>query len=172
MTNHPVKLKQSNGDILTLNFMAAFLAESRYDELATLTKEKLPEFISCMINGISELSRYIALLERESAIYSYKLDKRRSRLLVDIVPQQIEEKKLRSSEDLRSSMVELDEEYSKFQEEIIEVDYAKNMCKARLKALDAVYFSAQKIMETVRGNSPINGYSEMDRSFGSGVTLR
>ena len=173
MKNTPVKIKQNNGPDLQLSFTATYLAEERYSELPTLSKEKSPEFLSCMIGGISELSRYLAIVERELAILDYHTDKRRSTLLLDEVNSKLEEKKLRSSEDLRNSVVSLDDKVCVLEMQAIELNFVKNDCKARLKALEAFYFSAQKMLDikTFQLNGHVSGFGSLE-GVEPGQTIR
>lgn len=171
--NKIVKIKQYSGDELQLMFTATFLAEERFGELSTLSKEKTPEFLSCMINGMSEVSRYVAILERELAILDYQVEKRRANLLLDEVGPKLEEKKLRSSEDLRNSVVALDDKLSALEMRQIELNYLKNDCKARVKSLEAVYFSAQKMLDvkTFQLGGHVSGFGSLER-IEPGVTIR
>lgn len=173
MNNKPVKIKQHNGEDLQLNFLATYMAEERFNELSILTKEKAPEYLSCMINGMSEMSRYVAVLERELAILEYYLDKRRSTLLLEEVNGKLEEKKLRSSEDLRKAVISLDDKMSDLEMKSIELSYLKNDCKARLKALEATYFSAQKMLDlkTFQPFGHVSGYASLE-GIETGSVLR
>ena len=164
MNNKPVKVKQFNGEDLNLAFVATYMAEERFSELPTLSKEKTPEFLSCMISGLSEVNRYVALLERELSILEYYTEKRRSTVMLEEVNQKLEERKIRSSEDARSAILALDEKVSDLEMKAIELNYLKNDCKARAKAIEAVYFTAQKMLDvkTFQPYGSVNGYDNLE----------
>jgi hypothetical protein len=171
--NTPVKIKQNDGTTLQLSFTATYLAEERYSELPTLSKEKSPEFLSCMINGISELSRYLAIVERELAILDYHTDKRRSTMLLDEVNGKLEERKLRSSEDLRLSVVSLDEKISSLEMQAIELNYVKNDCRARLRTAESMYYASLKILDvkSFQSGGHVSGYDSLE-GIQPGMTVR
>ena len=164
MNNKPVKIKQYNGDELQLTFTSTYLAEERYSELPILSKEKTPEFLSCMVSGISELSRYLALVERELALLGYLSERRKAALLLDEVPAKLEERKMRSSEDMRQAIMTLDDKVSELELKTIDLEYIKNDCRARLKTCEAIYFSAQKMLDvkTFQLHGHVSGFNSLE----------
>lgn len=141
-----VKFKRNNGDLVRLSFDRTVQAESRFHELGSLNPHKAGEFLKAMIDASSELSEYVGTLNREIAVGDWRLAKHKAKLLVDVIPGQIEEKKLRSAEDIRKALVLLDPALEDLEMGQIDLTYVKNQCEARLEAVKAVYYSAQKLL--------------------------
>lgn len=87
-------------------------AEARVHEIAIVTAVKAPELMSTFSQACFTLGRYAAELFLNHRLAEKRTEDRKAVLIVDVIPTQLEEKKLGSNETNRQALLNLDPEYS------------------------------------------------------------
>src|SRR6267142_894004 len=92
-------------------------AMSRIGEISVLNPSSMPELLSCFGKALVELNRALSVISLEIVKVSHRVDRRKAILLLEEMPAILIAKNLKSSEDVRSAVFALDDQYSKLCEQ-------------------------------------------------------
>jgi hypothetical protein len=117
--------------------------EQRIDEIATVTPTKAPELLGTFNRAALELDRLANSLELECQVAQREADKIRAVILLDKMPQILEQKKLASSEQIRKAILSLDPELDAAMEKV-------ELLKAMTKMIRGKYDAFERAFRSVR----------------------
>jgi len=148
-TGTPIKYDMSN----------VATAESRVHEIAIVTPAKAPELMATFSQACFTLGRYAADLFLQHRMAEKRTEDRKAVLIVDVIPTQLEQKKLGSNETNRQALLTLDPEYSDATVAEAETEAALIYVERKLRdmegALNAVKRAAE-IMNAIQYRSNPN----------------
>jgi len=141
------EIKTYDGKIIKLELKKTNYAEERISDIQTANPETLPELTAVFLNSCYELNYAIGILSTQLALTKHQKELVASHTLIEKVPILIEQSRQRSSEDLRSAFIEIDENYKKYKEIGLLLDSVCSNLKDRRKVIEMAYFSCQKLAE-------------------------
>lgn len=127
-------------------------AEERIQEIAFMTPSKAPELMAVFNKAYLDVCRISSAVEYEYELASKHLRETRAVLLIDKVPQRLKEKGLSTtkspngSEDYRQALLDLDPDYSKAQETLINIKCYLSLLEGKKKSIEMAYTATKKIL--------------------------
>lgn len=137
---------------VTIDITVLVRAEARIVEVAAVTPVKAPELLATFNIAFLEASKFIALVEQELVQAKRFADKRRSVVILDVVPQVLATKGLATaknpmgSEDLRRAILDGDEEYQKCLDRVNVIECYLELLKGKQKGIEMAYTSVKKLL--------------------------
>lgn len=160
-------------DPIIIDLTEVYPVEARLHEVAIVTKTKAPELLSTFNRAYAAVFQQRALLEMEKNTAKREAEKLRAIIILDKVPQILQEKKLATakspagSEDLRQAILALDPEYQEALERVEQITCVIELLTGKLKALENGFTSVKKIMTDDAFNMAI-GKNSLSGDSGSG----
>jgi hypothetical protein len=153
---------------LVIDLTHVYEIENRIEEVAFVTTAKAPELMARFNEAYLYVHKHISLLEYELNRAEREANKVRAIILLDKVSVILEQKGLLSgksragSEDLRTAILDQDEEYQDALDQTQKIKCVIELLKGKLKGFEMAYTSTKKIL----GESSMN---LINRTFGSGT---
>lgn len=149
--------------VLEFSMRKVLLAESRAEEIGALTPGKSGELMKTLNRGYLDAANIYAKLRYEKARAEQDLAFVKAEALTERVPVIIKAKSLASSADVRTALVEADEQYQDAQDRLAYIEAAMEYVKAKMKFLENAYTAVKKIMDTGNWNMALSaGRAELD----------
>ena len=151
------------GSTIELNMNKVYATERRIPEIAFITPHKAPELLARFNEAFLDLVKYIPMVKYEHIQAKREANKRRSIVLLDLVPEILKTKGLTNakspagSEDLRRAILETDEEYERLSRQCEKIEAIIELLEGKLKALEWAYTATKKIVGE-NAYSPNNTY--------------
>lgn len=176
-TTAPIILDRGfNKTPLVLELKDTLYAEDRLSDIRIVNSKTAPELICVFIEASRELVRAIGILEADLVEMSYDLENRHAYLLINEVPGILEAKRLKSSEDVREAVIQLDPMYSELKLKVNKLKQEKQRLNNRLHTIEKGYFSCQKIADVSSSASnrlTTNGFDVgTDENVTPGATIK
>ena len=143
---------------LQIDMNTIWEAENRIPDIATVNSFKAPELLSVFNRAYLYCHEQMTKLEYEVHRMETIANKRKSIVLLDIVPEYLESKNMSNgknrmgSEDIRTAILNLDEEYGKITETIQQNRCILELVKGKMKGFEMAFTSVKKIL----GDSTFN----------------
>jgi hypothetical protein len=131
---------------LVIDLRAILAAEQRQEEVATVTAFKAPELLKTFNRNWLDLSEVLARLVLEKAKAEKALEKRRSILILEVVPATLAAKKLPSNEANREAIIQLDAEFDRLSDTLNEIVAVKAYLEGKLKSFENAFTSVKKVL--------------------------
>jgi hypothetical protein len=126
-------------------------AESRIQEIATITVIKAPELMALFNKVYLDICNIISSVQFEFELSKKHADEVRAICLIDKVPSILKDKGLVSakspsgSEDLREAVLSLDKDYSNARERVIQLKCTLTLLEGKKESIDRAYSSVKKV---------------------------
>lgn len=121
-------------------------AEGRIEEIAGITPGKAPELLATFNSAYAKSARVMAGVQMERVRAQRALERLKSDITLNRVPALLEEKKLKTSVDLREAVIALDPEYQRLQEQCDHLDAIYELMKGKTRALDMAMSSVKRLL--------------------------
>lgn len=135
-----------------LDMGKVYAIEQRIAEVAFVTPHKAPELLARFNEAFLDLTRHIPVVKYEQLQAKREANKRRSIVLLDLVPDLLQAKGLATakspagSEDLRKAILDADDEYQDLLRRGEQLDAIVELLEGKLKAIEMAYTSVKKII--------------------------
>lgn len=133
------------------------LAEIRQEEVATVTKETAPELLYFYNKEWLKLHMLATQLTAAKVKAEKELQKRRSVLLLDLIPQILSDKGVNSTADTREAAILLDSEYIQLSDVVDNITAATELVKGKLKGFENSFTAVKRLISdtsTLNQRSP------------------
>lgn len=163
MNTTAITFTSTTGTPVELNLSKVYATEQRIPEIAFITPHKAPELLARFNEAFLDLVKYIPMVKYELVQAKREANKRRSIVLLDLVPEILKAKGLTNakspagSEDLRRAILETDEEYERLCRQGEKIEAIIELLEGKLKALEWAYTATKKIVGE-NAYSPNNTY--------------
>lgn len=171
-----IKIPSLSGSIIQIDLSDILKTERRIHEVALVTGQKAPELLAAFNVAYSDLSDHIARMHLELIGSKRETERRRSVLLLDIVPTELQKRNLTNgrsptgSEDLRNAVINQDEEYIKLADRVDQITAYIQLLSDKRRSIEHAYHSVKKIMDENRFmRNPNLSVSEQDLTGEVGV---
>jgi hypothetical protein len=131
---------------LIIDIASILAAERRQDEVAIVTKFKAPELLAEFNRSWRKLHDQTTELAAELLDAGKALEKRRSVLLLEIVPSKLKERGLVNNDAHRAAVINLDPQFQALQDTYDQIEAALEWLKGKAKFFENAYHSVKKIM--------------------------
>ncbi len=122
-------------------------AMSRIGEIAVINPHSMPELLACFGKALAELNKALSVISLEIVKASHKKDRRKAIILLDELPALLIAKNLKSSEDVRTAILSLDDEYAKYSEQKEMFEAVFENLKGKSKNLELSLYSIKTITQ-------------------------
>lgn len=126
--------------------------ERRKIEVAVVNKETAPELMMMFNNAYCDVLRYMSQVSFEYNMAVKYANKRKAVVNLDVAPEIFKQKNLKSSEDLRNSVLALDEEFLALQDKVYMLEAVYEFLKAKAKGFEMAYHSVKKIYDVTNSS--------------------
>jgi len=163
---------------LRLDMELVHYAESRIPEVAFVNAFKAPELLAVFNKAYLDLTKIVASLEVEMGAAELQANMRRSEVVLDVAPEVLSKRGLKTSEDLRTAVVDSDVKYIEYTRRLQTITAYRELMRGKMKSLEWAYNSVKKILgdRPQLGNNPYQvhdgdqstqvGENETKRGFG------
>jgi len=131
---------------IVLDLKDILVAESRQNEVAIVTLMKAPELLALFNEAWRNVDKYVKQLIAAQNTAEHQLDRRRAKLLLEIVEGVLKGAGLSSTKDTRDAVIALDDEYQVIQDRLDQITAAAEYLKGMLKSFENAFTSVKKIM--------------------------
>jgi hypothetical protein len=137
-------------DAITIDLKKILEAEQRMIEVQALTPAKAGELCTVFTISWRDLHHNICVLEKEKIDAQKIVDRRKAIVFLEIVPQYLKDKGLFSpksptgNEEIRTAILNLDEEYQSGQEVVDQIVAIIELLKGKLKAFEMSFTTVQE----------------------------
>lgn len=121
--------------------------ELRKSEIAFANKETAPELMQTFNKAYCAVTRMMAQISYEYAQAKKYAEKRKSVVVLDIAPSELNRRNLRSSEDLRLAVLNIDEEYLGLTDKVDMLEAVYEFLRGKAKGFEMAYHSSKKILD-------------------------
>lgn len=142
---------------LTFDMRKVHKAESRLVELGGVTRDKAGELIYTFIEAWDEAAGFMASISLEYQRSKQRLRSIRGLILLDRAADVLKEKGHKSSEDLRSAVVDRDPEYLAAYDVMQQLEAARQGMENKVEKLKMAYFSIKGLIEPVQAKKSFSG---------------
>lgn len=146
-TENTPQLMTHDGKLINLELKQTKYAESRFHDIQTANPGNLQELATVFLAGCHEINKALSFISNQLSLVKHKKDIIYSQILIQKVPFLLEQTKQRSSEDVRTALIEMDTEYQSIKQLSALLENAFNSLKDKRKVVEMAYFSCQKIAE-------------------------
>lgn len=136
----------AGGTPIVISLEEILRAEQRQDEVATVNSTRAPELLAEFTKQWLNLSRLVAQVTAERNRAEKELNKRKSIILVDLMPERLAQKGLSSSADNREAIITLDDEYIKLGDTFDQISAILELLKGKLRSFDMAFTSVKRII--------------------------
>ena len=126
-------------------------AEYRLSDIAVVNHAILPGLISAFTKGLAELARAMGVISFEKVKAQHRMEQRKSHLLIYEVPKIIEEKKLKTSEDIRTAIINLDPDFAELSQVQDNYEEVFENLKIRFKTIEHALYGCKTITQFKQG---------------------
>lgn len=142
-------------------------AVERISDVAVLNPSILPGLLATLLTGLSELNKAMSIIGLEIVNAEHKANRRKATLILDEMPRILLEKGIKSSEDVRNAILDLDYEYSQLREQKDMLEAVFENLKIKSKNIEHALYSCKTITQ-YRTNIGLKGDDFTDASFEPG----
>jgi hypothetical protein len=136
---------------LRYDMRLAYAAESRLEEIATVTPARGQELMALFNRACFSLSRTYSDLQLQFGLVKDRLNKRKAVMLVDEIPPKIKSKGLQDNVMTRQAFLDLDEEYNAASLVLNTIEAYILFIEKQLKATEGALSSLKKIYDATNG---------------------
>jgi len=127
------------------------IIEHRKLEIAYANKETAPELMQIFNTAYCAVARMMAQISYEYTQAKKYADKRRSIILLDIAPDILAKRNLKTSEDLRKAVLDQDEEFLALMDKVSMLEAAHEYLRSKAKGFEMAFQSSKKIFDITSG---------------------
>jgi hypothetical protein len=161
---------------ITLDMEQIYHTESRLGDIRVANTENYVELMGTFNEAAHTTMKYIAKIEFELLMAKQQYDRRKAVLILDVIPEELRKREIKSSEDVRNSFLTLDEECARYKDRIDCLTAAITLLDGKVKSFVRAFNAAKSVAEVKRGsytslstsgnikNSEVS--NELDLSFG------
>lgn len=120
--------------------------EARLPELAIATRLKAPELLHAFNLAWLECHKLIVLLGGFLAAAKKTAGKRKGVVILEVVPQKLQQMKIASTADTRQAVLDTDEEYEACLDEQQQIEAAIELFKGKMKAFENAFTGVKKVI--------------------------
>lgn len=131
---------------LVIDLAKILKAEARQEEVATTNATKAPELLKTLNRSWLDLSETLARLFMEKGKAAKAVDKRRSILVLEVVPGKLKEKGLTSNDANREAVIQLDEEHERLEDTLLQITAVVKYLEGKLHSFENAFSSVKKIL--------------------------
>ncbi len=146
------------GSPIIIDLKAILKAESRVIEVQAVTPTKAGELLATFNVSWRDLHQHIVFLEKEKNDAERSLNRIRSTIVLDKVPEILKARNLTNNEHHREAVVTLDPEYQEAEERMDIIEAISELLKGKLKSFEMAYTSVKKLL----GESAFNYLNRND----------
>lgn len=146
------------GSPIVIDLKAILIAESRVIEVQAVTPTKAGELLATFNVSWRDLHQNIVFLEKEKNDAERSLNRTRSTIVLDKVPDILKAKGLTNNEHHREAVVTLDPDYQSAEERMQIITAISELLKGKLKSFEMAYNSVKKLL----GESAFNYLNRND----------
>lgn len=139
--------------------------EKRKVEISYATKETAPELMQIFNTGYCMVTRMMAQVSYEYTQAKKWADKRKAVIILDVAPAELERRSMRTSEDAREAVLNLDPQYELFMDKVNMLEAAYEFLRSKAKGLEMAYQSAKKIFDITH-----SGLGSIHHNLSGGIT--
>ncbi len=121
--------------------------ELRKPEMAYVNRETAPELMYVFNKGYSDTFRLMINISFEYTQAVKHANKRKAIVTLEVAPDILAKKGLRTSEDLRKAVIDSDDEYLALQDKVHIIEAAYEFLKGKAKGFEMAYQSVKKIYD-------------------------
>lgn len=139
-------IRRSGQEPLVLKMAVIHNAESRAQEIASITPGKAPELMYLFNQAFSEIVEMLSKVE-----YEYEIACRHSRevqavIVIDKMPEKIKAKNLSNNAETRQAIIDLDPDFQQAKEQEIMLHSIKTLLEGKRRSLENCYTAAKKVL--------------------------
>lgn len=144
-----MKVPRGTPDVAPLEFDLTELEkiELRKSEISYANKETAPELMYIFNDGYCKITRIMAQISYEYTQAKKFAEKRKSTVILDVAPSELNKRSLRSSEDLRQAVLNIDESYLALMDTVNFLEAVYERLRGMCKSFEMAYQSAKKVMD-------------------------
>jgi hypothetical protein len=124
-----------------------YAAESRMDEIATVTPQRGPELLSVFNQALRVLGEHLADLSYQESLAKRKVRERRAVVVLEVIPTKLAEKKLSNNDTNREAVIDLDPEYAVLSDVQNQIEAAFVLIREKLKSTESAINSTKKSLD-------------------------
>ena len=121
--------------------------EQRKIEISYANKDTAPELMYIFNKAYCEIKRMMAQIGHEYSVAKKYSNKRKGAVLLDVAPDILQKKGLKTSEDLRNAILDQDDEYLELLDKVNMLEAAYEYLSGKAKGFEMSYQSAKKVMD-------------------------
>lgn len=143
---------------VAIDLTAVAEAEARLHDLKIVNRQTAPELMAAYNAGYLEATRAMATLHFEHSMALRQANKRKAVVMLEVAPQKLQELGLvtarnpAGSEDMRTAVLEQDEEYLQLLDKVDFIKAAYELVKGKAKALENAYNAVKKVIDPNNNN--------------------
>lgn len=138
---------------LSLNLAETQVAMSRIHEIRNVNTATFGELLTVFISANSELSNAISAVRQELVKVDHRMNLLRSRLLIEEVPVILEERKLKNTQDVCSSLIMLNPEFAGLSYSYEVLKTSLEILESKVKTLRDAQFAVRDIAQLSFGKA-------------------
>lgn len=144
---------------MTLNMEQIYSVEARLGDIRVANSENYVELMGTFNEAAHTTMKYIANVEFELLMAKQQYDRRKAILILDIIPEELKKREMKSSEDVRNSFLTLDEECARYKDRIDCLTAAISLLDGKVKSFVRAFNAAKSVAEIKR-----NSYTSLSTS--------
>lgn len=145
-TNTSLVCPRSDGSGLVIDLTVVHIAEDRIQEVAIVNQHRAPELLAVFNQAYLHIRENKNFLELESIEAHKVATKRKSVMLLDQIPDILEQKGLSNTKAHQEAVLALDPEYEKALEIAQHIDCVIALLETKMEAIVMAYNSVKKII--------------------------
>lgn len=134
------------GSPIIIDLKAIVKALARISEIQSVTPMKAPELLSDFTCTWRDLSQNITFLEKERNDAYRVVNKIRSIIMLDEVPEKLKARNLSNNEHHREAIIALDPRFEEADQRKDKIEAVIGIMRTQLKAIEMAYTSVKKII--------------------------
>ncbi len=132
--------------------------EARQAEIAQITAAKAPELLATFNRAWLYVQERVAMAEYELSQARGAVDMRKAVVMLDVVPQVLEQKKLAQNADLREAVVQTDPEYRALLDRVDKIKAVVEFLRVKAKGFENAFTATKRILQVeIMGRGPAPG---------------
>jgi hypothetical protein len=161
-----------NSGVMSIPLTEIRLAESRIEEVATVTGHKAPELMSMFNRTYLDIDEIIRTIDLEVIYAKQNQSLVRSQILLDKVEEVFKQRGIKPSADLRQAVLDADPDYQSASMRVSALEAAREFFKGKQKGIEMAYSSVRKILgESMQSyahrNTNLNGTVDWNAGIGN-----
>lgn len=161
-----LKLPSGSPDLPPVEFELGEIdaIETRKVEIAYVNKETAPELMSIFNKGYCIVHRMMTQVSYEYTQAKKYAEKRKAVVTLDVAPEELNRRNLRSSEDLRNAVLMQDIQYEALMDKVNLLEAGYEFLRGKARGFEMAYNSAKGVLYTT-GNGLGSMHSGLSGGF-------